>query len=578
MIHFTRLLIVLPAFTLLFQLPLFGQKPLVLKGGHVIDVKNGEVLEDQSVVIKGRTIHKVGNMENIDVPQNAKVIDSEGKYLLPGLMDAHIHFFQSGGLYTRPDIVDLRHVKPYKQEQQWVEERWDEMLRRYLHNGVTSVVDVGGPMKNFQIRDSIGREMVAPNIFLTGPLISTFQPKPFRIEEPPIIKANSPEEGRELVRKQLPHNPDFIKIWYIVTGDQTAKDNLPLVKAVIDESHKHDLKVAVHATELKTARLAVDAGADMLVHSVMNQVMDKAFLKTLKNKEVDYIPTLQVMNNYERTFNQAFDFSSRTFQTADPFAMGSLFDLKHLDSSGRPSWLNKTLKKPSKIKGKEDSIMAVNIRKVFNEGINVVTGTDAGNIGTLHGASYFREMALMKEAGLSNREVLQASTINGAKLLEASGKTGTIEKGKLADILVLNKNPLDSLKYVKNIHKVIKGGSVVPRDSLLLNSPKQLAQRQLNAYNAKDLEAFLDCYSDSVKIYNYPNKLQYQGIDKMEKVYTQFFNNAPNVHCELMNRIVKGNVVIDREKITGIPGKKPLHAVAIYKVANGKITEVTFIK
>lgn len=545
----------------------------------MIDVKSGSVLKNRDIIIKGETIRKVGKeLKQQDIPDTVKKVDVSGKYLLPGLMDAHVHFFQSGGLYTRPDIVDLRHVKPYKKEQQWINRHRKAFLSHYLHNGITTVVDVGGPMDNFKTRDSISPQYITPNIFLTGPLISTYQPKPFKIEDPPIIKANSPKEARELVRNQLPYKPDFIKIWFIVTKDQPASDNLPIVKAVIDESHKQGLKVAVHATELKTARLAVDAGADLLVHSVMNQVIAEPFLETLKKHNVDYIPTLQVMKNYKRAFHQDFDFYPHVFRTAEPFSMGSLFDLRQIDSTKRPAWLNETLNQPAKDWERKDSIMAINLKKVFNHGINVVTGTDAGNIGTLHGASYFREMKLMKEAGLSNKAVLKASTINGAGLFEGTAKTGAIESGKLADILVLNKNPLDSLKHILEIDKVIKDGSVLALDSFRLNSPQELAQRQLNAYNAKNLEAFLDCYSDSVSVFNYPDRLQYQGIEKMKKVYAKFFQEAPNVHCELLNRIKMDNLVIDRERITGLPGNETLHAIAIYRIANGKIAEVTFLK
>jgi imidazolonepropionase-like amidohydrolase len=492
-------------------------------------------------------------------------------------MDAHIHFFQSGGLYTRPDVADFRHIRSYKKEQIRIKQRIPDYLRYYLLNGVTSVVDVGGPMSNFRIRDSLSQNTLSPNIFLTGPLISTYQPKAFQIDDPPIIKAHSKEEARKLVRKQLPHNPDFIKIWYIVTKDQSAKANLPIIKAVIDESHKQDLQVAVHAMELKTAQLAIEAGADLLVHSVTDQVVDDDFLTLLKEEAVDYIPTLQVMNNYERTFHQQLNFTSHELNTSEPYSLGTLFDLQHIDSHHRPSWLNKSLAEQAEIRGRADSIMAVNLRRVHDKGINVVTGTDAGNIGTPHGGAYFQELALMRKAGLNNREILQASTVNGAKLLEATSKTGTIEEGKLADMLVLNGNPLDSLEYIKDRAYIIKTGEVIKPSGLKVSTPKAMAQKQLNAYNAHNLKAFLNCYSDSVKVYNFPDHLQYTGIDKMRKTYKRFFKQMPNVHCKLANRITLGNYVIDRERIAGLPNGKIMNATAIYEVKDGKICKVWFM-
>ena len=555
-----------------------AQEPLFLENGNIIDTKNGEVVKNLSVLIKEGEIRAAGKSEHLQVPGNADTLNVEGQYLLPGLMDAHVHFFQSGGLYTRPDIADLRHIRSYTEEQKWIDQNMDELLAGYIRNGVTSVMDVGGPMKNFRIRDSLSNEVPAPNIFLTGPLISTYQPSAFKINDPPIIKAHSKKEARELVRKQLPYNPDFIKIWYIVTPDQSAKDNLPIIKAVIDESHKHDLKVAVHATEMNTARLAVEAGCDLLVHSVMNAVVDEPFLELLKSRNIDYIPTLQVMNNYERTFNQQFEFLPHVFKMTEPDAMGTLFDIQHLDSQALPQWLNETMANNTKIKGRKDSIMAENLQKIYDHGINVVTGTDAGNIGTLHGASYFREMALMKSYGLTNKEVLKASTFNGSKLLGATSKTGLIEEGYKADILVLDQNPLDSLHYVRSLSHVIKGGELKKLEEFEFNSPVDLAQRQLNAYNAHNLEAFLACYAENVEVYNFPNDLQYKGLDKMRKTYRRFFDRIPNVHCELVNRIKMGNYVMDREKISGLPNGKIMHATAIYEITDGKIRKVWFMK
>lgn len=107
-----------------------------------------------------------------------------------------------------------------------------------------------------------------------------------------------------------------------------------------------------------------------------------------------------------------------------------------------------------------------------------------------------------------------------------------------------------------------------------------LAQAQLEAYNNRDIEAFLIPYSEDVKVYNFPNELSYEGKDKMRPGYTQFFQNAPNLHCELVSRMVLGNKVIDREKVTGFSDNADdvLHAVAIYTIENGKISEVRFMR
>lgn len=107
-------------------------------------------------------------------------------------------------------------------------------------------------------------------------------------------------------------------------------------------------------------------------------------------------------------------------------------------------------------------------------------------------------------------------------------------------------------------------------------TPELLAQKQLEAYNAHDIDAFVETYADDVEIYSFPNKLLYKGKETMRKDYGEFFKNTPKLHCELKNRIIQGNTVIDKEYITG--AGKPFEAVAVYQIENNKIKKVYFIQ
>ncbi len=99
----------------------------------------------------------------------------------------------------------------------------------------------------------------------------------------------------------------------------------------------------------------------------------------------------------------------------------------------------------------------------------------------------------------------------------------------------------------------------------------------MNAYNARDLQAFLATYSPEIKIYNHPDSLLFSGLEKMQEVYKPLFDNVPNLHCEIVNRIVLGRFVIDREKVTGLPNGQTINGVALYKVQAGVIQRVWFI-
>jgi imidazolonepropionase-like amidohydrolase len=543
---------------------------LALVHGNLVDVEKRAVIADATVVIEDDKIVAAGRAGKVRVPADARVIDVRGKWVLPGLVDAHIHLFQSGGLYTRPDVIDLRKVRSYDVERTWVRDNAGDLLSRYLAAGVTTVIDIGGPLANYALRDRYNREARSPTIFLTGPLVSTWQPPAFQIDDAPIIQATDPESARAMVRQQLPYKPDFIKIWYIVRSDAPAESTLPIIQATIEEAHSHALKVAVHATQLKTAKLALEAGADILVHSVDDAPVDAQFIALAKKRGVPYIPTMLVSRRYREALWQRFQPTPHDFALANPVALGSLDDLRHL-----PGAQERTSRTVTQGMLDRDRNLLENLKRLSDAGVTIATGTDAGNIGTPHASSYLDELLEMKKAGLGAWEILRASTINGARVLNKEREFGSIATGKRADLLVLNSDPTADVRNVEAVHAVVNRGNWIESRSLIDASPAALAQRQLNAYNHRDIEAFLEPYSDDVEIYNSPNELQMKGKAAMRERYSSLFEKAPELHCELVNRIALGDTVIDQERVSVRPGKI-LEAIAIYKVKDGKITRVTF--
>ena len=567
----------LPGYTQSAATPNKPPGSLCITHASLIDVTTSKTLTDQTIIIENDRIVATGPSKKVKVPAGATVIDATGRYVMPGMTDAHIHFFQTGGLYTRPDALDLRAVYPYEKDQQWAREHLSDMMARYLACGITTVADVGGPFSNFAIRDKVNADPLATNAWVTGPLVSTYLPANLDKKDPPIVKVTTPEEARELVRKQLPYKPDFIKIWYIVVPGMPAESTLHIVTATIEESHAHGLKVAVHATEYETAKLAVTAGADILVHSVDDEVLDNEMLQLLKNKQTVYIPTLTVMHGYKRAFTQQFDFPAHDLAYGDPFMLGTLTDLQHIDKSVA-GFEYKTMRTRHHLSSKEDTVMRMNLKLAQQAGVNVVAGTDAGNIGTLHASSVYTELQAMQQAGLSNWEIIRSATINAAKGFGKDKDYGSIEKGKIADLLLLAKDPVQDLSALADVQTVIHRGIQIQPKELLAPTPAVLAQEQLNGYNARNIEAFLAPYSDSTTIYDQASgKLLMQGKEQMRQRYTGIFEKATELHCQLVNRIVMGNTVIDHERITGM-GEKPFEAVAVYTIANGKIVKVSFIR
>lgn len=572
--------IALTGVLLLVAASLFAQT--YITNTTVVDVEKMKLLPAHTVVVMNDRITAVGPSQKIKVPQNAQVIDGTGKYLMPGLVDAHVHFFQSGGIYTRPDVIDLRKHRPYDKEIEWTHRNMEDFLRRYTQAGITTVVDVGSTINFLQQRDSFQRKAYSPAIYMTGPLLTTWEPQVYRNlkNDEPFFEMKTEEDARKYVQQQLPYKPDFIKIWYIVLDQNTeagAKKLLPLVKAVIDEAHKHNLRVAVHATERITAQLAVENGCDFLVHGIDDEVIKDDFVQLLKKKNVVLCPTLVVGPNYGETLGQQYKLSYTDYTTANATVIGSLFDLRHLPDTSIVNRYKRAFAGPALARSRmADSILRINTKKLADGGVLIATGTDAGNIGTMHTSSYFEELSAMRESGLSPWQLLQFSTINGARAVGKDSVFGSIRQGKLADLLLLNANPLDSIANLQNIAMVINKGTVHTPGSLVKETPLALVQRQLNAYNGHDLEAFLEPYAEDVEIYQFPDKLQMKGKDAMRKTY-QFITQTPGLHCEVTERIVQGNIVIDHESVSGF-GNRKVSAVAIYHIENNKIKRVYFVQ
>jgi imidazolonepropionase-like amidohydrolase len=549
----------------------------------VADVEKQKLLPNQTVIITNDIIYKIQPAKT-KIPADATIIDGTGKYLFPGLTDAHIHFFQNGGLYTRPDAIDLRKYASYTKEMELAHHTMEDKLRRYLQNGITSVIDVGASYSYLKQRDQFKNEIYAPAIYMTGPLLTTYEPEVYKNlgDERPFSLVKTTDEGIQMVQQQLPHRPDFIKIWYIAGADgldkeASARKNLPIIKAIIEESHKHGLKVAVHASERITAQLSVENGADFLVHSVDDEIIQDDFVNLLKKNKTILCPTLIVSDGYSETFGQSLQISSHEILRANPFQLGSLLDLKHIADTALVNRYKDTRNSGERAerKAKANATCLQNLKKLSDAGVIIATGTDAGNIGTLHASSYLAELQAMHTAGMSNWQIIQASTINGAKFLNKENEFGSIAVGKKANLILLNANPIDSIENLTKIYRVINKGMALNPDTLVTETPEALVQRQLNAYNFRNIDAFLDTYADDVELYTYPDKLVSKGKEAMRKSYALMFANIPNLHCEILGRIVQGNIVIDKERVQFKDRME--EATAIYHIENNKIKKVYFI-
>src|SRR5947209_2806411 len=381
------------------------------------------VERDRTVLITGNRIVRIGPRAGTRVPAGATRIDGKGKWVVPGLIDAHVHFFQSGNLYTRPDVADFNAVVPYAKEVERNKGRLAETFKVWLASGVTSVVDIGGPFWNFEMRDAALKSPAAPRVAVAGPLLSMVDRVKLDLGDPPIIKITSADEARALVRPELERRPDFIKVWFIHRqGDDLAAQEA-IVKAAGDAAHAAGVRLAVHATELIVAKASLRAGADFLVHSVEDEAVDEEFLALAKKNRALYCPTLFVTLGYRYALSNTWQPTEAERRLADPQILAAMSDLQRIPREMLPERVVKAMSQPTS--PKPSAIALQNLRKVWDAGIPVVMGTDAGNIGTLHGPSVFREMEIMTQSGLSPLQVLRSATSNGAKTMGMERGIGT---------------------------------------------------------------------------------------------------------------------------------------------------------
>ena len=448
--------------------PSVAENVTVITGATVIHPsKQGAAAVEpgSTIVISGDRIQVAGAGITLELPQGATVIDGRGKWVIPGLVDAHVHFFQSGNLYTRPDAADFNAVVPYADEVARNKARLDATFKVWLASGVTSVVDIGGPSWNFDMRDRADASPAAPRVAVAGPLLSMIDRPQLDLGDAPIVKVTSIEAARALVARELERDPDYIKVWFIhEEGDDLAAQEA-IVKAAGDAAHAAGKRLAVHATELVVAKAALRAGADYLVHGVFDMPVDDDFIALAKENRALLCPTLFVVDGYGLALGNTWKATPEEAARADPEILAAMDDLDGIPADQRPPVVTALMAKP---RPRPAAAVAMkDLRRLVDAGIEIVMGTDAGNIGTLHGPSIHREMRMMVESGLTPLEVLRSATVGGARAMGLDAQAGAVEAGRLADLVILDADPLADIGNLAKVHRTIKGGVVFDPEALM---------------------------------------------------------------------------------------------------------------
>ena len=402
-----------------------AQKTILLCG-RLIDVKDKKVIENVSIIVEGNRITEVTNGF---INENGKVVNLKNRYVMPGLMDMHVHLegeTKKGAAADRftmnPADIALESVK---------------YARATLMAGFTTVRDLGGTGVNISLRNAVNKGyVIGPRVFTAGKGIGTtgghadptngYRKNLMGDPGPNEGVINGADEARKAVRQRYKDGADLIKI--TATGGvlSQAKDASGAqfteeeIKAIVETAKDYGFKVAAHAHGAEGMKRAIRAGVTSIEHGTF---MDDEAIGLFKKYGTWYVPTI-------------------------------IAGKSSADSAKIPSYYSEIVTPKALAVGPK---IQATFTKAYKAGVKIAFGTDAGVY--MHGKNW-KEFVYMTEGGMPALEAIQSATANGAEFLGVTEILGTIEKGKIADIIAVDGDPLKDISVMEKVKFVMKEGVI----------------------------------------------------------------------------------------------------------------------
>jgi hypothetical protein len=417
---------------------------------NIIPMNQDTVLVDKMVYVREGIIEKIADTLEF---KGIEIIDAKNKYLTPGLIDMHVHV-------------------------------WDRYeLGLYLSNGVTAVRNLWGMPMHLRIKeDVLEGSIISPAFFTTGPKLTGSE---FIGDD--NLNLSNPSEAKDKVFSYQERGYDFIKTYYGL--DKEVFD------AVIEQAKNSDIDIIAHPSQkvpfsyhLNTQIKSIEH-AEEIVQQPLHFDLDTIKLQPIidsisQSKHTSYCPTITVFNNIYQMMMDDSILASESLEYMNPL-------IKKTDSKKQfERWFNAKQEDPStiaRIKKQHDFHMTI-VKKLHEAGVTIICGTDGGIGVTLPGFSIHEELAFYKKAGLSNYEVLKTATVNASQTHSIMNQLGTIEEGKIANLLLVDENPLVKLSSLKNPTYVFVKGRKLNREALEIFKEKAKNRKNLIASALRYLE------------------------------------------------------------------------------------------
>lgn len=434
---------------------------IALVGGTLVDPRNSAT-PNSSIVVRDGRITCAGTRAKCPPPSGARIIDVSGKFVTAGLIDAHVHYSQTGWVDARPDAIDLRAELPYDSTVATLQRNPGVFDRAWLCSGVTAVFDVGGFPFTMPMQRAHEADARAPRMAAAGPLLTSrahWLNLPFLQQ---FVPMTNDSVVKSTVKGLAYMGSAAIKVWYLQLADSLqpqARDMLMIAGEAAKQAGK---PLIVHATQLPRAKEALAAGAKVLVHSVETAEIDDEFIAAAKRNGTIVIPTVTVREGYADVGLGRSPAARYPLECVDAVTRAKLERVIPEATRARLAAAAR-----SDVWAAQRKTIETNLRRMRDAGIPIATGTDAGNPGTAHGPSIYREMEAMQAAGMTAREVLLSTTLIAARAMGRESDLGSIDAGKLADIVVFDADPSADIANARKVRMVMRGGATYDRASLL---------------------------------------------------------------------------------------------------------------
>lgn len=416
-------------------MPVRNKQALVIDNINIVMVKTNQVLKKRQLVINQGQITAI-NLAGSPVPKKIRIIHGDGMYVTPGLFDMHVH------------LGDRKYL----------------MLN--LAYGVTSVRNLNGKKMHLRWRQELQNEQwLGSNLFLSSPILAGKDTHALN------QKIHSPQQGIEQVRKAKANGYDLIKVYGYLTPE--------IFEAIIDEANHINIAVAKHGPHpAKGSNWSYLEGLQSLEHvedifqGPLNYQFDDVKLQTVAEQlrvlNVPVVPTLETFHHLTQLSNDKQTFiDSLELDFLNPL----YFDLESYFTVAR--WIRDD-EQQSAYHRRELSFLLEIVKVLHQNKVKLLVGSDAGTMYTVPGIATHNEMQLLHQAGLSNFEVIQAATINAAQTLKIDHQVGSVEIGKIADLIITTHNPLKDIQELRYPSAVIKNGQWL--DKVALAQLKQAAK------------------------------------------------------------------------------------------------------